>query len=434
MAVGLIVSACHDAQGNRVTMRQWWKERTGSGDEKEKPASDQFVDAQSRDRESAEPATDEPLVDSTGSKMSGGGETGAAPEHRPANEPALRPSPNAVHSDVLIINDQIINVSDVLEPIQSDLEEAAKQLAPSEYYKRRNNVVRRAVIEAVAERLIWQEAKLLISEQNEPQIEKAVDRLEKNDINRLFDGRETRYETHLASLGKSRREVREALKRKVVVNQYLRDKLVPMVPEPTKRELKKYYDSHIADFSSEPRAEMFLIDVPIAIFFERGQIATERTTAAAREKARAAADAAKAALVAGEPFEAVAKKYSEGRMKSAGGAYGFVSTRKSPLVERYDPAWKRLCELKPDECSDVFEANKAFFIVKAGRVESGGAQSFAEAQRVIATRLRDQNFIELRADFLQERFDRAHISSLDDFYQHVLDTAPNPSMAGRHVP
>ncbi len=432
--IALAVSACQDADGNRVNMREWWRERTGPDPSEEEPSSDRRVDERLADRATVDPDDGDSTDFADDRQSSNIADTSATPPGRSTDRGPDRSSPTAVHSDVLIINDQIITVSDVLDPIEPQLEASAGRLAPAQYYKRRNAVVRRAVIEAVAERLIWQEAKFLISEQVEPQIMKAVDRLERSDINRHFDGRETRYETHLASIGKQRGEVREALKRKVVVNQYLRDKLVPMVSEPTKRELEKYYRRHIADFSSEPRTELFLIDVPVAMFFERGQIANERTTAVAREKARAAADAATAALDAGEPFEAVAKKYSEGRMKGAGGAYGFVSTRKSPLVERYDPAWERLCRMKPDERSEVFEAHKAFFIVKAGRVESGEGKSFSEAQREIATKIRDQKFVELRANFFQERFDRAHISSLDDFYQNILNAAPKPSMAGRAFP
>ena len=60
------------------------------------------------------------------------------------------------------------------------------------------------------------------------------------------------------------------------------------------------------------------------------------------------------------------------------------------------------------------------------------AQKAEGEQRKI--KIRDQKFVQLRANFFQERFDRAHISSLDDFYQNILNAAPKPSMAGPALP
>src|SRR5207247_1776709 len=150
--------------------------------------------------------------------------------------------------------------------------------------------IRREIVEAVAERLIAQEARRQISEQSKPQLDKMVSAMEKERINREFGGRETNYEKHLAASGKTREEVRKQLEQTIAIDRYLRDRLLPLVPSPGKNELKKYYDQHLAEFTTLARREMFLIDVPIAAFVDENRGVTEAQIAIAQQKARLAID------------------------------------------------------------------------------------------------------------------------------------------------
>ncbi len=429
--------ACHDSSGNRVSMAHWWQARfhpDKTTDTSEPPASASTVDRLDK-VSAAAPASDRATAATADGRERPSEITGPTVFiSRDAQPPPAEPSPHAVRANILPINGDIITVDDVLDPIRTTLQRDARQSLPSAYFQRRNELVRRTLVDAVTERLIWHEARALINEAIEPQLEKFVDKMEKERINREFGGRETRYEKFLTAHGKTRADVREMLRRKGVVQQYLRDKLLPMIAEPSKRELRRDYESHHADFDTEPRREMFLIDIPFAAFLDPQDVATPEAIDAARGQARIAITAAHAELAQRTPFEEVARKYSRGRMRNNGGAYGFISARTSPLVKRYDPAWKRLCQLDAGAFSEPFEAARAFFIVKVGRIQGGASTSFQDAQPQIAERLRERRFARLRTEFLQKRLDHAHIGSLDDFFHQVLEAAPKPSMARTEAP
>ena len=241
--------------------------------------------------------------------------------------------------------------------------------------------------------------------------------MEKERINREFGGSEAKYERYLTRQGRTRADTRDRLRRTVIIDSYLREHLLPLVQSPRKRELQQYYESHLADFSKPSRREMFLIEVPIASFIDRRRPVTDTDLSEATKQARKSIEDAAAALQAGEPFEAVARKYSLGVNKEAGGAWGFIE---SPLQGRWAAPSGRLFRLQADEVSEIIESEKCFFIVKAGQVETGGAISFQEAQPQIVEAMRQERFMKLRADFLQKELEQSTIGSLDAFVTEVL--------------
>lgn len=343
-------------------------------------------------------------------------------------------SPGAIRADALVVNNETIRVVDILEAIQPRLEQLGRELPEEIYYQRAAQLVRLQIVEAVAQHLIWRRASAHVNDDLKPQLDKAVDRMEKERINREFGGRETVYEKFLTKHGKTRSEVRERLQRTVVIDSYLRDRLLPLVPMPRKNELWEYYQAHRKEFESQERREMFLIDIPVRAFVERSGIygPSADELAAAREKARAAAEAAAAAIAAGESFEEVARKHSHGPRKEEGGAWGFITlpsdASHAPLQGRWAAPSKRLFELDAGEVSEIIEDTAAggFFIVKAGKVEPASVVSFQDAQPEIIDVLRQQRFVKLRADFLQAELDKSTIGSLDDFMDMVMSAIPYP--------
>ncbi|HKQ48649.1 MAG TPA: peptidyl-prolyl cis-trans isomerase [Phycisphaerae bacterium] len=343
------------------------------------------------------------------------------------SEPAGGP---AIHADALIVNDETIRVGDILEPITPKLEELARELPDDSYYQKATQIVRLQIIEAVAQHLIWRRAQRHLTDEIKPQLEKAVDKMEKDRINREFGGRETVYEKYLARHGKTRDDVRERLKRTVVIDSYLRDRLLQLIPAPRKAELEDYYRRHLTDYSQPERREMFLIDIPIRAFLDPARAVTPEAEAVAEPAARRAAEQAVEALKGGEDFQAVAKRYSQGLHTDEGGAWGFITAPadrlSAPLEGRWAAPSKRLFELQAGETSEIIAAARSFFIVKCGRVEGGTRESFQEAQPKIVGEIRQQKFLERRAAFLQEELDRSTIGSLDTFVAQVLRAAPSP--------
>lgn len=334
----------------------------------------------------------------------------------------------AIKADALEVNGGRITVAEILDPIREKLTDASRELSDVAYRDLRAELVRRQIVEEVAQRLIWDEARKHLDETVNSQLDKIVERMEKDRINREFDGREARYERHLAQSGRTRSAVRESLRRSVVVDKYLYDRLVPLVPAPRKRDLMKYYEAHPAEFSRLGRREMFLIDIPIAAYLERGRVATERQIVVATAAAQARAEEAYAALQSGQPFETVAREYSQGLHREEGGAWGWITEAAvpgaAPLENRWEVPSRRLFELETGQHSEIIHAARSYFIVKAGRIEPGTRETFQEAQPRIMQKLRMERYAKMRGEFLQKRLEEAHVGSLDEFFQKALAACP----------
>ena len=410
-----LVVGCRNVAGKRVSMQEWWHSRQDSTQKGDEPHD--------------EPGDCPAAVEGTGESAT----AQATPaDHTPDTSETTKPSaatdvsspsPNAIHSDVLIVNDDTISVDDILEPLLPKIEQLAAELPPDAYYPRVRELVRQQIVEAVAQHLIWRKAQGTLSENIEPQIEKAVGKMEKDRINREFDGSETRYTKYLAKHGKTRDEIRLRLRRSLLIDGYLRDNLLPLVASPRKQELMQYYNAHNNRFSKPAQREMLLIDVPIAAFVDRRRPITQTNMDEAAGQARQTIQDAAEALKAGETFEDIVKKYSHGVNKHKGGTWGFIS---QPLQGRWAEPSKRLFELKPSETSEIIESAKSFFLVKCGKVEGGDVVSFQEAQPQITNTLRQQRFGKLRGEFLQKELDQSTIGSLDAFVTEVLKEIPPP--------
>ncbi len=445
--LGLTVSAlgiagCIDSAGNRVTMQEWWQ--ANSGAQRGPSDRDQLAKSNERPRAPGAAADDrsnntlaggDSLSTPSGESVGPRGDvetvhlSGTNGDSAAGRSAALE----AVRADVLEVDDETISVSDILEPIIAHLERDAQELPRSAYYERAAEVVRMQIVEAVAQHLLWRKAERHISEENEPQIEKAVDRMEKDRINREFAGRETAYEKHLAKHGESRTKIRERLRRAVLIDAYLRDRLLQLVPTPRRPELMAYYQAHRQEFVSPARREMFLIDVPIAAFLDFTKPVLPAHERDAKEKARRTIEQAAAKLAGGASFEEVARNHSQGLHSEEGGAWGFItrpSDGGSALQGRWAAPSRVLFELASGEVSDIIEDSKSYFMVKCGQVEDGKVLSFQDAQPRMVDALKQQRFLRLRADFLQSELDRSTIGSLDAFMGKVLDAIP-PPRAGR---
>ncbi len=359
--------------------------------------------------------------------------TTTAPDQRVTTPGAahLAPPPaGSVLPTVLMINNDSVTVDDILEPIRPSLEKAAGNGSREGYYDLLFQLIRRQIIEEVSERLIWQEAKReLGSDDQKKRLESAVDRLERDRVNADFGGRESRYEKYLASLGKSRADVRERLKRRIVVEQYLHDRLVPRVSV-RKRDLLKYYDEHPEDWTDKRTVEVWMIEAPLPEFYKGVGPPSPDEKRKAADDARAHIAAAQAKLRAGTPFDQVARSDSRGLHRDDGGNWGVIST---PLRGNYEAPSKAALSLPQGAVSDIIETPMAFFIVRAAKVTGGETRRFEDVQGEIANRLQTEQFNELKYKFVQKTLEKAAVGDLEPFVRAVVARAPESNSVGRNA-
>ncbi|MFQ5428825.1 MAG: peptidylprolyl isomerase [Phycisphaerae bacterium] len=420
--------ACVDAAGNRVTLRQWWDDRLGNRSSEPSEAT------ASRPSTTTRPDAPERSDAEVARRSAPAAESATPAEGAATGYRAARPPRHAIQADALEIDGRrVVTVEQILEPLMPQLREMAAVLPAAVYYDRATELVRRRLRDVMSLHLIYRRAGQRITAEMEPQISKAVERMERDRINREFNGLETRYTQFLRKQGKTREEAREQLRKVVVVDSYLQDRLYPMIPEPRKRELLDYYKSHRSDYSRPERRELFLIDIPCAAFL--GPEARPDDLPLAVQKAREAIEAAARELAEGKPFEEVARRYSQGPHRADGGAWGDIT---SPMAGRWQAPYARFLQMKEGEISEIIEVDhpaphghtvKTFFIVKAGRIEPATVRSFRDAQPEIIRILKHESFQRLRARFLQKEFDRATIDSLNAFGELVMRSIPEPAQA-----
>jgi len=333
-----------------------------------------------------------------------------------------------VAADTLEVLDQFITPEDVLEPIRPQLTAWSREMPPRRYVDAAAELVRESLVEQVANHLIYRRASTQVTPEMETQIDLAVDKMERERIGREFDGRETAYANALVQSGRKREAVRAQLRRGLIVETYLRDRLAPMIADPTRKQIRRFYDRHRDDFTTEEHRQMLLIDIPVAAYLDRSRIMDRKQAIAlARQQARTAAQEAKAALNAGRPFPDVARQYSKFKAED-GGDWGVIH---EPLAGRWEEPSTRFFKLPRGGVSDIIETEDSFFIVKCGKVSGGVTTPFAEAQPIIVNRLKSQKFRELKAEFLQDELNQANIGEIDAFYRRVLQQIPQPRLAGR---
>ncbi len=328
---------------------------------------------------------------------------------------------------ILFVNGQTLTVQDVLEPIIEDLKGKAASYSPPAYRNHVLREVRNQIDFQISLIIIDEEAKAKFSEERVREaFDKEADRMVKDVVNRRFGGVHARYEAHLKTFDLTMADVKARAKRQAMVMQFLHDRFRPMIHEPTRRELVRYYENNPAEFTTAAKAEMFLIEVPLAE--ELGKPVAEAPAAeraAASGRARAHLNRALEELASGVEFEAVAKKYCKGVRGSTGGAWGEISP--GSLTGRWAKAAEVLFTLEAGATSDIVETEDALFIVRCGRCTAAQTQPFEQAQEQIISRIMDSDFNRRRDAYVQDLRSKATIDKYPEFLQAVLAAVPRPA-------
>lgn len=332
---------------------------------------------------------------------------------------------DAVSSARLIVNGEEITVEDVLDPVRPQLEAAAEAETAESYREFAQHLIGARIWQLVNEVIVYRDAERAIDDRYDASINKEVDRLINDRITRYFDGRDARFDAHLAELGITRDRVRELTRRQVVVTQYLRIRFEEGIQEPGREEMLEYYQSHLADFRTPGHAELFLIEVPVSAHRDAAmEIGDATAEIAARRRARETAVRAREEVLSGIDFCAVAREYSHDPKASEGGSWGKLT---APLRGKYALPSERVFSLAGGELSDVIEGDESFFIVKAGEVVPAHVASFEEAQPKIRAMLRAQRMQEAEETYLRELRDKASIQRWDEFKREVVSRIPRPA-------
>jgi hypothetical protein len=331
----------------------------------------------------------------------------------------------AIGSRMLLVDGEAITIEDILDPIMSELQEKAKTLSPREYAEFVQRLVAEQIWQQVNERLVYREAIAQLDDRMLEVLDREVDRFIRQRVTEEFGGLQSRFERHLADLGRTMDDVREQTKRHLLVVDYLRRKFVDRVPEPTRSELWDYYQAHLEEFTTPSSTELFLIDIPYDAFAEnRRSRPGSEDWLRSKIKAQEQADKALAELDSGMDFEAVARTYSKGIHAADGGAWGVIGP--SGLVGRYRMVTETLKGMSAYQHSGVVEGEDAYLIVGTGYAMPQQVVSFEHAQPQIKVALRQQRLAEMEREYLSRLSEHATVQRWQEFRLEVLQSVPQP--------
>ena len=377
------------------------------------------------DHEAAHRRRYHPAVDRSGA------DTRPEPTTSPAPAGTTATRPNPFGSPVLFVNRQTITVQDVLEPILDDLLTKAEGLPLPTYQGYVQREVAQQIDFQIGLAVVYEQAQLSYTEARfEEAFQKEAERMVRDVINRRFGGVRVRYEQHLKRLDLTMDDITERAKRQVMVMQFLRDRFQPATHEPTRRELMNYYQAHLDAFTTPPRAELFLLEIPLEESLGKPiDRASGDELAEARREARARLEEARSELARGTDFAQVARTYCQGVRARAGGAWGPISP--GALTGRWAKAGEVLFSLEPGRHSEIVETDDALFVVKCGQRTPASTLSFEEAQQQILQRIAEEEFDRRRDAYIAQLVARAMIRRRDEFHRSVLSAVGRAVRAAR---
>ncbi len=336
-------------------------------------------------------------------------------------------SANTSNADNLTVNGQTVSARELWLDLHDELSSKAGTLSPEAYQAYLERQAAQLITDKIAEMLLYGQASLRLSENMTASIDKYVDAEIRKIITTGHDGIQRRYERYLESQGHTLDDVRERLRREIIITSYLETELKPKVDEPTRAELLAAFKATADSFRRPARRRMSLIDVRV-----RERVSQDAATPRheqpenARAKAHSRVQTAQAQLDSGIDFADVARCFSDGFHTDEGGAWGWVA--KGSVRERFEPAVEALYQLDAGEVSDIIETEDGFFLVRCDEIDRGVEPDFEMLQPQLEERLFRVAYNRLIVERVAELRAKARIepADLECFHATVVE-------AGRKV-
>jgi parvulin-like peptidyl-prolyl isomerase len=190
---------------------------------------------------------------------------------------------------------------------------------------------------------------------------------------------EEKFQDFLKMTGCSQDELRNEERKKIVINKYLGEKIVPLV-KLSEQEAEDYYNNNKERFRSKEMVHARYILFPLK------KDAPEPEREEARKKAEDVLKLAKQ----GEDFAELAKKHSEAPNAEKGGDLGYFP--RGVMVSDFD---KQAFTLKVGEMSEVFETQFGFNILKVEDKKEEGFMPFDDIKAILIEMLSSKKMEEI---------------------------------------
>jgi len=266
-------------------------------------------------------------------------------------------SAEVVDRIVAVVNDDIIRLTDLNKAV-APLEEQIrlKKMAPEkqreEIFKLRQEMLNSLIDDKLADQEI-KTAGIFVDEQ---EIDNAILQVKKANF---YSDEELRSALTASgiSMDDYRNEIKKQMHRNQLVNQKVKSKIII-----TESDVSAYYNAHPELFSVVKKYMIRNVMMPLDAGMDQ----------AAKASVRAKMENVHQRLSAGEPFEKMAKAYSEAVNASDGGKLGLFALEE--LAENIRIAVE---PLKPGMFSPVVETDQGYQIFYVEKIEDAGGKEFS---------------------------------------------------------
>lgn len=201
------------------------------------------------------------------------------------------------------------------------------------------------------------------------------------------------YKKGLQEQGVSEKDLRELIRRNVVIESYIEQKIVPN-QKVTDAEVKEFYDKNPETFTQpeQVRASHILLTVDA------------KATDAEKKKAKAKAEDLLKQIKAGVDFAKLAQENSGCPSSKQGGDLGYFG--KGQMVKPFE---ETAFSMKPGEVSGIVETQFGYHIIKLVEKKAASKVPFADVQAKIADSLKRKKVSEAINTALEDAKKKAKI-------------------------
>jgi peptidyl-prolyl cis-trans isomerase SurA len=307
------------------------------------------------------------------------------------------------------VNGEIFTKTDLEQRQVAALRQKGQQIDlksdPSNQQLRKalDEITPQIVVDAVDEMVIVQRGKELGYKLSDEQFKSVVDNIKKE--NKIDS--EEQFQAALKSENMTLADLRRSLERSMIVQRVQQNEVFGKIGV-TEDEARKYYESHLNEFTTPPTVTLREILIPVAADAKGLNVAVEE---AAREKAektraRAATD--------GEAFENLAAAESEAPSKANAGLIGPIS-----LNDLAPDLRKQIEGMKVGGISDVVRTARGYQVVKLESSTSVETMPFDQAREQISERV----FTDKRKGEFQKYLDKLRTQAIIEWKNQEIKKA-----------
>ena len=283
----------------------------------------------------------------------------------------------------VIVNGEIITEFDIRKRTYEAFRLAGQKYSESDLESKKHEIIQNAIDELIDRKILVQEANKLLAANPElsEKIEKNVDSFVKGAVDQV--GSVYKFYELANKQGINPLQKRAELRDDLLVEEIMRENVYRKIMV-TPKEIKRYYQEHIDEFSMKGSMSFRHILIKRSSYNSDGE-------------SKAAAEDLLNRLKNGEDFETLAKEYSRGPHADRGGLWGFDEVKgfRKDLVAA-------ISHLKEGEISPVIKSSLGYHIFKIEEVLQAQTLSFMKVQDEIRNTLFREQFVKQKKKYLKK--------------------------------